>query len=167
MQSGCTHQYTRTHRAYTQVQHARQRRRRRSRMHTHNREIYLDQGNKLLTQTFCVYNAHIILVMLSELRYQRQWRRRRQRQQRRQRTFWIRGICCIIMREWYLLSAQLNRSLVHSLTCLVHSFNFFVSLHWPILLLLVSFLSSLHRTMPRHKHIYIMNAKISVYCVCV
>lgn len=29
-------------------------------MHTHNREIYLDQGNKLLTQTFCVLNAHIL-----------------------------------------------------------------------------------------------------------
>lgn len=79
-------------------------------------------------------------------------------------------------------SAQLNRTLVHSLTCLLHSFNFFVSLHWPILLLISLFLSrtqcarfaSLHRTMARlgtntyimyvctHRFIFVVAATVVV-----
>lgn len=74
-------------------------------MHTHNnREIYLDQGNKLLTQTFCVYNAQRTYFSYVE------WIEvRRQRRRGRQRTFWIRGICYIMRvisqaRNWIALS---------------------------------------------------------------
>lgn len=115
-------------------------------MHTHNREIYLDQGNKLLTHTFCVHNAYTYYSYVE----------------------WIEvpttmATTHILYTEdlLYYENDISNARATDSLT-LTHSFNFFVSLHWPILLLLISFLSctqcarfaSLHRTMARHKHIH-------------